>query len=140
GARGSDAIREQTRRDRHPRLVFLVSAAIGVEGDDGGDALGGGALEGVDHDEEFEDRGADRRAKRLNDENILTTHVLLDLDEDILVGELVHLRLAHWKPQMAADILRQLWMRTAREHDEIIHGPPPCAPTRGLLHYPPGRS
>ena len=59
GARRRDAIRQQTRRDRHARLILLVGAAIGVVGDDGGDALGRGALEGVDHDEEFEDRGAD---------------------------------------------------------------------------------
>src|SRR3712207_8025165 len=51
-------------------LVALVGAAVGVVGDDGGDPPGGGALERVDHDQQLEDRAAERAGEGLDDEDV----------------------------------------------------------------------
>ena len=88
GAGDRDHVGDQAGRDRDARLVLLVRAAVGVERDDRGDPPGAGALEGVDHDQQFHDRLVDRVAGRLDEEDVLLADVLEDLDEDVLVREL----------------------------------------------------
>ena len=62
-------------------------------------------LEGVDHDQELHDRLVHRVGRRLDEEDVLLTDVVEDLDEDVLVRELEHLGLARLGPEVAA-ILR----------------------------------
>ncbi len=52
-ARGLDAVRADPGPDGHPRLVHLVALGVGEVGDDGGDGVGGGALEGVDPEQQL---------------------------------------------------------------------------------------
>ena len=98
--RDGDHVRQQARGDRHARLVLLVGAAIAEVGQHGGDPPGGGALQGVDHDEQFHDGTVDRAAERLHDEDIVLAHALQDAHEDVLVGELEDLR----PPERDADV------------------------------------
>ena len=94
GAGDGDHVGDQAGRDRDPRLVLLVRAAVGVERDDGGDPPGARPLEGVDQDQQLHDRLVDRVRGRLDQEDVLLADVVQDLDEDVLVGELEDLGLA----------------------------------------------
>jgi hypothetical protein len=74
--------------DRHARRArAAVLAGIAEIGDRGGDAAGGGALQRIDHDDEFHQVVVGRRAGRLQDEDILAADVLQDFDIDLAVGE-----------------------------------------------------
>jgi hypothetical protein len=83
--------------------------------------LGRGALESVEDDEQLHNRAIDGRGQRLHDEDIAATHVLIDLDEDIFVGEFEDLRLAERDTQFAADVFRKLRVSVAGEDGEIVH-------------------
>ena len=48
-----------------------------------------------------------RERGRLDHEDVLAADVLLDLDEDLHVGEALHLTLGRWHLQMGADRLRE---------------------------------
>ena len=68
-------------RDRHARRARpAVLAGIAEVGDHGGDAAGRGALERIDHDQQFHQVVVGRRAGGLHHEDVLAAHVLLDLD------------------------------------------------------------
>src|SRR5438552_1060152 len=107
-----DEVREEARGDRDARLVLLVAPPVGVVRHDRGDATGGRALEGVEHDEELHDRVAHRWPhERLHDEDVVLAGVLLDLDEDVVVRELEHVDLAERDLEMAADITGEAGVR-----------------------------
>ena len=108
GAGDADHVGHQAGRDRHARLVLLVGAAIAEVGNDGGDPAGRGALEGVDHDQQFHDRVVDRRGKRLHDEDIVLAHALADADEGVVVAELEDFGAARRDADVVADLLRQV--------------------------------
>ncbi len=94
GSSHADAVGNEPRGDGHTWLIFFVAAAIGIVGDDGGDASGRCALAGVDHDEQFKDGRVDGNREGLNNEDIVAADVLVDLDEDIFVAELKDFRFA----------------------------------------------
>ena len=119
GAGHLEQVGQQARRDRDARLVLLVGAAVGEVRDDGRDAAGRGPLERVEHDEQLHHALVDRRAGRLHDEDVVLAHVLVDLDEDVLVAELEDLGLAERHAQVRTDVPRELWMRVAREDREL---------------------
>ena len=70
---------------RGRRLPVLPGVA--EIGDHRGDAAGGGAAERIDDDQQLHQVVVGRVARRLDDEDVLAADVLLDLDEDLLVGE-----------------------------------------------------
>ncbi len=120
GAGGLDQVGEQARRNRHARLVLLVAASVGVVRDDGRDAAGRGAAEGVDHDQQLHDAGVHRRAERLDQEDVAAADVLLDADEDVLVAELEDIAGAQGHFEMGADTRGQRDMSTPAEHRKVI--------------------
>src|SRR3970040_298596 len=89
-AGGFEHVGDEPGGNGDARLVFLIAAAVGVVGDDGGDAARGGPLGGIDHDEQLHDGGVHRAGERLHQVDILHADVLLVLDEDVFVGELEH--------------------------------------------------
>src|ERR1035437_7287177 len=72
------------------------------------DSTGAGSLEGVDHDQQFHDRLVHRPRSRLNEEDVLFAGVVDDLYEDVLVGEFENVCATEIRPQVAADVPRQL--------------------------------
>ena len=78
---------EQLGGDRLTTLGLTVLAGVAVEGTDGGDALGRGALGGVDHDQLLHDRVVHRPAVGLQDEDIGPADVLAEAAVDLAVGE-----------------------------------------------------
>ena len=69
--------------------VLLVLAGVGVEGRDHGDALGGGSLESIDHDELLHEPVVDAIAVGLHDEDVAAAHRLVEADVGLPVGEVV---------------------------------------------------
>ena len=88
GAGGLDELRDERGRNRDAGLVLAVLAGVAVVRQDGGDPLGGGAADGVDHDEELHVGLVRRLAGRLDDEDIASADALVDLDELLAVWEL----------------------------------------------------
>ena len=121
-ARGLDQVREQPGRDRHTGLIFLIAPAIGVVRHDGGHAPCRCPLHGIDHDQKLHDAGVDRRRQRLDQEDVSFPHVLLDLDEDVLIAEGGDLAGAPGRFQVRADRLRQLRVRVATEDHKFFVG------------------
>ena len=76
-----------------------------VVGDDGGDPAGGGALEGVDHDQKLHQMVIDRLAGGLHHEHIAAADGLIDGAGDFAVGELRDLAVAQLFAQLPADAL-----------------------------------
>ena len=87
GAGRGDHVGDELCRDRRAGERFPVLPRIAEIGDDGGDAARRGAAERVDDDQQLHQIVVRRKARRLHDEHVLAAHVLLDLDEDLLVGE-----------------------------------------------------
>ncbi len=145
GTGDADHVGDETSRDGYPRLVLLVRATVGVVGHDGGDAPGAGALEGIDHDEQLHDRLLDRLAGGLQQEDVLLAHVVDDAHEDVLVGELEHLRRAELHAQVATDLGRQAGIGVAAVQPQRLAGTPGVrlaegrhltAPTRSVMPAP----
>lgn len=80
-------VRDEFSGNRHARTVFAVLTGVAEERHDGGDALGGGAAHGVDHDEQFHQVVVGGATGRLNRENVATANVFFDLNESFSVGE-----------------------------------------------------
>ena len=72
--------------DRHARLRLPVLPGVAVVRHHGRDAAGRRALERVDHDQQLHQVVVHRRAGRLDDEDVLAAHVLVDLDVDLAVA------------------------------------------------------
>src|SRR5262249_20210161 len=123
GAGGDDEVGHQLRRDGDPRLNLAVLPGVAVVGEHGGDARGGGPLERVEHHQELHQVVVDGRASRLDQEHVGATHVLVDLDEDLAVGEARHLDLSHRNPEAGGDLLGEGPVRVAREELQLVrHG------------------
>jgi hypothetical protein len=69
------------------RLAPAVLPGITEIGDHRRDALGRGAAQHVDTDEKLHQMVVGGIGGRLDDENVLAANVLMDLDEDLHVGE-----------------------------------------------------
>ena len=117
-----DQIGDELGRDRRARTGFAVLAGIAEIGKDGRDAACRGSTEGVDHDQQFHQVVVCRKGRRLNDENVFTTHIFLDLYEDFLVCETADAGLAEWYIEIGADRFGQLPVRITCENLHL--GPP----------------
>ncbi len=80
----------QARGDADARSVLLVAARVREVRHDRRYSARRCMLEGVEGDEHLHDAVRHRGGRRLHDEDVGLTHVLVDLHEDVLVGELHH--------------------------------------------------
>ena len=65
-----------------------------------------------------------RIARRLHDEDVLAAHILVDLDEDFLIGEALDARLGEREIEIGGDRLGQRWIGVAGEN---LHAMLPCS-------------
>ena len=86
-ARSGDQIGDQLGRNRRARAGLPVLAGIAEVREDGGDPFGRRASERVDADQQLHQIVVGRVAGRLDHENVLAADILVDLDENLLVGE-----------------------------------------------------
>ena len=86
-AGGLDQVGNQSCRDGHSRLVFLVAAPVGVVRHDRSDTARRRPLGGIHHYQQLHQVVVHGRAYRLDYENIPFADVLKNPDERIIVGE-----------------------------------------------------
>lgn len=80
-------LRDVLGRDRRARSRLPILSGIAEIGDDRRDPPGGRAAQRVDADQQFHEVVVGGIAGRLQHEHVLAADVLVDLDEDLLVGE-----------------------------------------------------
>ncbi len=112
---------EQARRDGDPRPVLAVLAGVGVIGDHGRDAAGGGPLEGVGHQQQLHDVEIAVLAKRLHDEHVGAAHVFVALETDLAVGKHVQHRLAEFAVQVLRLSRRPVFHWRNRKRSRIYY-------------------
>jgi len=113
GARGAEQVRNQLRRDRHPRLVLAVLPRVSVVRDNRRDSRCRRPAERVDHDQQLHQVLVDRVRRRLDDEYVGAANVLVDLKRDLAVGKPAQTRLPQRDPEAIGDLLGQLLMGAA---------------------------
>ena len=99
-------VRHQLGADRDPRLVLPVLPGIPEVGYDRGDPGGAGPSRRV-HEEQQLEQVLSRRVGRLNDVNVSTADVLIDLDEQLTVSESLDGDLAERLSQLCRNLLRE---------------------------------
>ncbi len=115
GTRGGDEVGHQLGGDGGAALVFAVLAGVAEVRDHRGDALGAGAFETVDVDQQLHEVGVDRVVGGLDDEAVSAAHVFLDLDQQFAVGKNLGLALAHGQVEMPTHGLGQGTAGAARK-------------------------
>ena len=138
-ARG-DQVGDQLGRDRRAGPGFAVLPGVAEIGDHRGDAPRRGAAQRVDDDQQLHQVVVGRKGRRLDDEDVLAADVLLDLDEDLHVGEAPHHRLRQRGGEIGGDRLGELGVGVAgdeldrsvlRRHGCLLRRP---APTGRSVH------
>ena len=119
GAGDGDQIGDQLGRDRRARAGLPVLPGIAEIGQDRGDPLGRGAAQRVDADQQLHQIVVGRIGGRLDDEHVLAADILVDLDENLLVGEAAHARLGDRDFEILGDRLDERQVRIARHQ---LHG------------------
>ena len=109
GAGVGDQVGDELGRDRRARAGFAVLPGIAEIGDHRGDAPRRRAPQRVDDDQQLHQMVVGRERGRLDHEHVLAAHVLLDFDENLLVGEAAD----HGLGQRGLEIVRR-WLRRAR--------------------------
>ena len=102
-ARHRDHVGHQLGADGHPRLVLPVLPGIPEVRHDGGDPGRAGPPGGV-HEEQQLHHVLGGRVGRLDDVDVPAAHVLVDLDEQLTVGEAPERDLAEGLPQMGGHL------------------------------------
>ena len=106
-AGAGDQIGDELGGDRRARPGFAILPGIAEIGDHRRDAARRRAPQRVDDDQQFHQMVVGRKRRRLDDENVGAADVLLDLDEDLHVGEAPHHRLGQRRADIGADALGQ---------------------------------
>ena len=122
GPGNCEQISDQLGRNGGPGRCFSILPGIPVIGDDRRDRLGGGALQGVDHDQQFHQIGVGRPADRLEDENIEPADVFFDRNGGLPVAELFDLRAAGLDAEFVTDLLEQSPVRISGENTKFFRG------------------
>ncbi len=102
-----DQIGDELGRDRRARTRFAVLPGVAEIGQHRGDAARRGAAQRVGDDQQFHQMVVGGERGRLDDEGIRAADVLLDLDEDLHVGEAPYHRLGQRQVEALRDRLRE---------------------------------
>jgi len=124
GARDGDQVGDQLGRDRRARARFPVLPGIAEIGDDRGDPAGRAAPQRVQRDQKLHEVVVRREGGRLDDEDVLAAHVLVDLHEHFHVREAPHAGLRQRQVQVSRDRLGQRPIAVAGEN---LHSKPPLS-------------
>ena len=132
GAGPGDQVGDELGRDRRARTRFAVLPGVTEIGHHRGDAARRGAAQRVDDDQQFHQVVVGRKRRRLQHENVGAADVLLDLDENLHVGETPHHGLGQRDFEIGGDRIGQLGIGVAgdeldrsvlRRHDRLLRDP-----------------
>ena len=90
----TEQIRDQLRRDRHPRLVLPILPRVPVVRNHRRDARGRGPPERVDHDQQFHQVLVHRIRGRLDDEDVRPANVFVYLKRNFAIRKPAQTRLS----------------------------------------------
>jgi hypothetical protein len=109
--------------ERSASLVVrnVALSRVGEKRKDGGDALGRGSFAGRDGDEQLHQVVIDLAAAGLDDEDILSSDRVHDLDASLSDRELAKQDVCRRNTEVVADCLGKLRMRAAAQNDQIAH-------------------
>ena len=120
GTGGLDHVGDELCRDGVAALGLAVLPGIAEIGHDGGDAARGGALAGVDHDEQLHQMVVDGLAGGLDEEDVAAADGLVDGHGDFAVGKGCDGAVAEGQPQLAADAFGQALVGVGGEYLDIL--------------------
>jgi hypothetical protein len=120
-ARRLEHVGHELGADRHSPFILAVLPRVTVVGNDGRDAVGAGAVSGVDEEQEFHQVVVLRRAGGLNDEDVPAANVLGDFDERLAVGKPREHDLAERFLEVLGNGLRQGAVGAAGEDFQLVH-------------------
>ena len=123
GAGGLVQIGDEACRDRLAAAALLVLPGVGVERGHHSDALGGGPLERIDHDQLFHEPVVQRGGVRLDDEGVGAADALAGPHVDLAVGEVVGV-------QWAAARCRAPWRSPSPAQGARARRPAPASSRR----------
>src|SRR5262249_13052455 len=106
--------------DRHTAHVLAVLTGVAVIGKDHSGPGCAGPLEAVQHDQQLHEVLIDRRAGRLNQEDIAAAHILLDAYGDLTIREIGQRHLAERVIEHVGDVFRKPDVGPAAEDLELI--------------------
>ena len=119
-AGGGEHVGHQLGGDGVTGLGLPVLPGVAEVGDDGGDAAGGGPLEGVDHHQKLHQVVVDRGAGGLDHKHVGAPDGLVDGDEAFPIGEGAALQVAQRQPELLADGLSQRPVGIAAEDLQVF--------------------
>jgi hypothetical protein len=126
GAGGLEEVGHQSGRDRLAAFGLAVLAGIAVEGAHRGDALGRGAVRGVDHDELLHDRVVDGASVTaivgLHDEDVGASDALGEPGPQLAARELHQVGIAELDTQVFGDLVGQGQVGAARVEGHPLGG------------------
>ena len=99
-----------------------VLAGIAEIRDGGGDAAGGGPLQGVNHDHQLHQVVVGGKTGRLQHKNVVAAHMLEDLATDLTVGKAPDVGTAERDLQAFDDIGCQLAVGIPGKHHQAVVG------------------
>jgi hypothetical protein len=114
-AGGGHQIGHQLGRDRRASAGFAILPGIAEIGQHRRDPPGRGAVQRIDADQQFHQMVVGRVARRLDDEHVLAADILVDRDEDLVVGEALHRRLGERRIEIVGDGGRKRPVGVARQ-------------------------
>ena len=120
GTGGGEHVGDQLGGNGVTGLGLAILTGIAEVGDDGGDAAGGRAAAGVDHDQQLHEIVIDGFAGGLDEEHVGTADGFLQGDGSLSVGEVGHNGLTHGYAQLFADGLRKLGIGIAAENLNVF--------------------
>ena len=120
GTGGLDHVGDELRRDGVAALGLAILPGIAEIGHDGGDAARGGALAGVDHDEQLHQMVVDGLAGGLDEEDVAAADGFVDGHGDFAVGKGCDGAVAEGQPQLAADAFGQALVGVGGEYLDIL--------------------
>ena len=107
GAGAGDQVGDELGRDWRAGARFAVLPGVTEIRHHRGDAACRRTAQRVDDDQQFHQVVVGRVGRRLQDENVRATHVFLDFDENLEVGEALYDRLGQADLEVFGNLLRQ---------------------------------
>lgn len=120
GSGGGEEVCDELCGDGVVGLGLAVLAGVAEIGNDGGDASGGGAAAGVDHNEELHQVVVDRITGGLDKKNVRAAHRFVKGNGDLSIGEVRYLHISQPDAHVAANVLRELSVGVAAEDLRIL--------------------
>ena len=136
GAGDGDQIGDELGRDGRAWPWFPILARIAHIGDDCRDALGRRALQRIDDDQQLHQIVVRRETGRLEHEHVLAAHILLDFDEDLLIGEPADQRVGQRAFEIVRDRLRERKVRIAGDQFHALGSLAPPFIVDGAIRKP----